>query len=183
MSSTNELVDKTHTADVCGDVVFLEIDGVLPNWNHYCVKVSFDTPGTKTIVFRLREGADPRPKPSMTHAVQTESEPKEKEEEHNDAVKFEEEDTMIAEAEDLKSKQEDNNLLDQSARSWTRCTAMPCRHLPQIGGNPDPLTRAILRPQSRPWRHIIRLFNPSEIPQKVADIQERKRKFEEYSGY
>ncbi|KAG1898622.1 uncharacterized protein F5891DRAFT_981770 [Suillus fuscotomentosus] len=163
MSSTNELVDKTHTVDVCGDVVFLEFDGVLPNWNHYCIKVSFDTPRTKTIVFRLHEGADPQLKPSMTHAVQTESEPKEKEAECNDAVKFEEDDTMIAEgdSEDLKIKQEDNNLLYLSARFFW----------------------AILRPQSRPWRHIIRLFDPSEILQKVADIQERKHKFEEYSGY
>ncbi|KAG1799694.1 uncharacterized protein HD556DRAFT_1534311 [Suillus plorans] len=134
MSSTNELVDKTHTADVCGDVVFLEIDGVLPNWNHYCVKVSFDTPGTKTIVFRLREGADPQPKPSMTHAVQTESELKEKEAECNDAVKFEEDDTMIAEGEDLKIKQEDNNLLDLSARVY--CNAVEGTTIQRLLFNP-----------------------------------------------
>ncbi|KAG2065757.1 hypothetical protein BDR04DRAFT_1121639 [Suillus decipiens] len=116
MSSTDKLVDKTHTASVCGDVVFLEIDGVLPNWNNYCIKVLFDTPRTKTIVFHLHEGANPQPKTSMTHAVQSESEPEQKETECNDAVKFEEDNTMIAEGEDIKIKQEDNNLLDLSVR-------------------------------------------------------------------
>jgi hypothetical protein len=45
-------------------------------------------------------------------AIQTTSEPKEKEAEPIDAVKFEEGDnTMIAEVEDLKVKLEDNALL------------------------------------------------------------------------
>ncbi|KAG1768972.1 hypothetical protein EDD22DRAFT_998078 [Suillus occidentalis] len=171
--STNALVDKTHTASVCGDVLFFEIDGILPNWNNYCVKVSFDTPGIKTIVIRLREGADPQLKPSI--AIQTTNEPKEKDAEPIDAVKFEEgDDTMIAEVEDLKVKLEDNTLLGP------RCTAMPCIHLPQVGGNPNPATKAILRAQFRPWRHIVRPFNPSEIPERVAKIQKRKRVSEEY---
>lgn len=130
-------------------------------------------------------------------AVQTTNEPKEKEAEPIDAVKFEEgDDTMIAE-EDLKVKLEDNASLGLSARYvfdyrhdihfkldssrlWTRCTAMPCVHLPQVGGNPNPTTKAILRAQFCPWRHIVRPFDPSEIPERVAKIQKRKRVSEEY---
>lgn len=73
-------INKTDSISVCGDVIFLEIDGVLPNWKNYCIKLNIETPGVKvslffpiyyvvlivlhlfqTLVFRLCDGADPNP--------------------------------------------------------------------------------------------------------------------------
>ncbi|KAG2144308.1 hypothetical protein DEU56DRAFT_754359 [Suillus clintonianus] len=74
---------------VCGDIVFFEVDGVLPNWKTYTFKVLFDGPGTKTILIHLREGADPE----VTMCVET-----------SEMVKAEEteEDTVVCDSEDVK---------------------------------------------------------------------------------
>ncbi|KAG1847740.1 hypothetical protein C8R48DRAFT_677476 [Suillus tomentosus] len=43
----NSIINKTDTISVCGDTVFLEIDGVLPAWSYYCFKLLVEALGTK----------------------------------------------------------------------------------------------------------------------------------------
>lgn len=45
--SSPTVINKTNTISVHGDVIFFEVDGVLPNWKTYTFKVSFDGLGTK----------------------------------------------------------------------------------------------------------------------------------------
>ncbi|KAG0701437.1 hypothetical protein DFH29DRAFT_875855 [Suillus ampliporus] len=155
---------------VCGDTVFLEIDNVLPTWSHYCFKLAVDTPGTKTIVFHVRQPQEPDSKPMETELKQEVKE--------NDAIKFKEEDTVVADVEDIsdvkvKDKDEDAESLDGVL---TRCPVSPCVHLAQRTGNPDPATRDILRAQKCPWRHIVRPFEASKIPHRVAELEAARAK-------
>lgn len=127
--------------------------------------------------------------------------------EENDAIKFEEEDTVVTDVEDIsdvkvKDEDEDAGSLDgvltrcvlhslihmspylfALLRSYYhRCPVSPCVYLGQRTGNPDPTTRDILRAQKRPWRHIVRPFEASEIPHRVAKLEAervKRRKFEE----
>ncbi|KAG1778116.1 hypothetical protein EV702DRAFT_1044807 [Suillus placidus] len=100
------VIDTTNTVSVCGDIVFFEVDGVLPNWKTYSFKVSFHGPGTKynfqTILFRLREGADPDSE--VTICVETSETVKAETTEEDTSVKFEEEATVICDSEDVKIK-------------------------------------------------------------------------------
>ncbi|KAG1770582.1 hypothetical protein EV702DRAFT_1202355 [Suillus placidus] len=171
-------INKTDNISVCGDVIFLEIDGVLPNWKNYCIKFSVSTPGIKTLVFRLCEGAD---HPSLcTSAIASKHKPTEdaderiKFEEEEGKVKFEEEVTMVTDVKDIKEEPEDIKSEDLLARLRMMGTATPCIHLPQITVNPDPATRDILLEQRCPWRHIVRPFDASEIPMRLAKQELRK---------
>ncbi|KAG1847254.1 hypothetical protein C8R48DRAFT_677599 [Suillus tomentosus] len=172
--SSPTVVDKTDTVTVCGDVVFFEVDGVLPNWKTYTFKASFDGPGTKTILFRLRGGVDPE----VTTNLEISETTKVEKAEEDTSVKFEEEDTVIGGCEDVEIKQEDVELDGTSAciDGIIQCTALPCIHLPQITGNPDPNTRDIMLSEMRPWRHIVRPFSPSEIPERVEDMKQGRRR-------
>jgi hypothetical protein len=51
--SSPMVIDKTDTVSVRGDVIFFEVDGVLPNWKTYTFKVSFDGLGTKVRLLRF----------------------------------------------------------------------------------------------------------------------------------
>ncbi|KAG1722368.1 hypothetical protein EDD22DRAFT_854180 [Suillus occidentalis] len=176
------IINKTDTISVCGDTVFLEIDNVLPTWSHYCFKLAVDTPGTKTIVFRVRQPQEPDSKPTETELKQEVKE--------NDAIKFEEEDTVVADVGDIsdvkvvKDEDEDVGSLDGvlTRSYYHRCPVSPCVYLGQRTRNPDPATRDILCAQKRPWRHIVRPFEASEIPHRVAKLEAervKRRKFEE----
>ncbi|KIK32491.1 hypothetical protein CY34DRAFT_19018 [Suillus luteus UH-Slu-Lm8-n1] len=102
----SSIINKTDTISVCGDTIFLNINNVLPTWTHYCFKLDVDTPGTKTIVFRVRQPQEPDSKPMETKLKQ--------EVEENDAIKFEEEDTMVTDVEDIsdvKVKDEDEDAV------------------------------------------------------------------------
>ncbi|KAG2128776.1 hypothetical protein BD769DRAFT_1387357 [Suillus cothurnatus] len=98
--SSPTLIDKTDTVTVCGDVVFFEVNGVLPNWKTYTFKASFDGPGTKTILVCLLE---------MSETMKVEKA------EEDMSVKFEEEDTMIGGCEYVEIKQEVVELDGKSA--------------------------------------------------------------------
>jgi hypothetical protein len=43
----NSIINKTNTISVCGDTVFLEINGVLPAWSYYCFELPVEASGTK----------------------------------------------------------------------------------------------------------------------------------------
>ncbi|KIK90872.1 hypothetical protein PAXRUDRAFT_14097 [Paxillus rubicundulus Ve08.2h10] len=43
-------IDKSDAIKMLKDVLFLEIDGIVPNWNMYSFSVQIDTPGVKVIV-------------------------------------------------------------------------------------------------------------------------------------
>ncbi|KAG2123738.1 hypothetical protein DEU56DRAFT_759950 [Suillus clintonianus] len=142
---------------ICGDMIFLKIDNVLPTWSHYCFKLNVDTPGTKTIVLCVHQPQEPDSKPTETELKQ----------------EFKEEDTMVADVEDIsdvkvKDEDEDAESLDGVL---TRCPVSPCMHLGQHTRNPDPATWDILRAQKCPWRHIVRLFEASKIPHRVVELE------------
>jgi len=121
--------------------------------------------------------------------------------ENSDGIKFEEEDTIIEkdELEDNSDKMEEGeeldgvltryilhcmriSFIDTFSRSYHKCLATPCTHLSCHVGNPDPATQDILCAQKCPWKHIVRPFEASEIPQRVAEheaAREKHRKFEE----
>ncbi|KAG2743071.1 hypothetical protein P692DRAFT_20747419 [Suillus brevipes Sb2] len=149
------IINKTDNISVCGDTVFLKIDNVLPTWSHYCFKLAVDTPGTKTIVFRVHQPQEPDSKLMETELKQ--------EVEENDTIKFKEEDTVVANVEDIsnvKVKDEDkdagsldgvltrciiHSLIHMSPylfalvrSNYHRCPVSPCVHLGQCTGNPDP---------------------------------------------
>ncbi|KAG1882444.1 hypothetical protein F4604DRAFT_1678433 [Suillus subluteus] len=88
----------TDTISVCGDTVFLEIDGVLPAWSHYCFKLPVEAPGTKLgssdHCFSCVRGT------KAHFIIKTEEELVE----NSDGIKFEEEDTVIE-----KDESEDNS--------------------------------------------------------------------------
>ncbi|KAG2354699.1 hypothetical protein BDR07DRAFT_1494225 [Suillus spraguei] len=178
MTSIN---NKTNTI-ICGDTVFLEIDSVLPTWNYYC----FELPDLQNIVFHVREAPEPTREPDShpPSIIKTEEEVVK----NHDGIKFEEEDTVIEkdESEDSSDKQiemEEGEELDEVLTGlYHKCLATPCVHLSCRVGNPVPATQDILRTQKRPWKHIVRPFEASKIPQRVTKheaAREKRRKFEE----
>ncbi|KAF8833300.1 hypothetical protein BDN67DRAFT_986118 [Paxillus ammoniavirescens] len=52
-------IDKSNAITVLEDTIFLEVDGIVPNWNTYSFSVQVVTPGTKTVVFRLADACSP----------------------------------------------------------------------------------------------------------------------------
>ncbi|KAG2358593.1 hypothetical protein BDR07DRAFT_1379300 [Suillus spraguei] len=179
MTSIN---NKTNTI-ICGDTVFLEIDSVLPTWNYYCFELPVDTPGTKLL--GSSEHRFPCVRGTRAHSIiKTEEEVVK----NHDGIKFEEEDTVIEkdESEDSSDKQiemEEGEELDGVLTGlYHKCLATPCVHLSCRVGNPVPATQDILRTQKCPWKHIVRPFEASEIPQRVAKheaTREKRWKFEE----
>ncbi|KAG1823589.1 uncharacterized protein BJ212DRAFT_1476457 [Suillus subaureus] len=166
-------INKTDSISVCGNIIFLEIDGVLPNWKNYCIKLNIETPGVKTLVFHLCNGADPNP---STSDLETKHESMA--EEGDVGIKVEKVEGKIKFEEDVPAIKEEDALsdLDQLEMSCALGTATPCIHLSQITRNPDPATRQILLDQFRPWRHIVRPFSASDIPRRLAQIERCKTK-------
>lgn len=41
------VIDKSNTVHMAQDVIYLEVDGFLPNWKTYGFKVEIDKPGAK----------------------------------------------------------------------------------------------------------------------------------------
>ncbi|KIJ06807.1 hypothetical protein PAXINDRAFT_19992 [Paxillus involutus ATCC 200175] len=52
-------IDKSNAITMLEDIIFLEVDGIVPNWNTYSFSVQVVTPGTKTVVFRLADACSP----------------------------------------------------------------------------------------------------------------------------
>ncbi|KAG2126042.1 hypothetical protein DEU56DRAFT_759009 [Suillus clintonianus] len=108
----------------------------------------------KTILFCLQEGADPE----VTMCVKTSETVKAEETEEDTIVKLKEEDMVVCDSEDVKLELDGITL--------------PCIHLPQISGNPDPTTSAIMLTEMKPWCHIVRPFSLSQIPEQVAKCED-----------
>lgn len=117
---------------------------------------------------------------------------------NSDGVKFKEEDTIIEKEdseEQIRVKMEEGDdlagyvlhcmrisFIDTLSSPYHKCLATPCIHLSRRVGNPDAATRDILRRQKRPWQHIVRPFEASDIPRRLAEreaAREKRRKFEE----
>ncbi|KAG2076099.1 hypothetical protein BDR04DRAFT_1149819 [Suillus decipiens] len=101
----NSIINKTDTISICGDTVFLEINGVLPVWSYYCFKLLVKAPGTKdlqTIVFHVREAPKPTCEPDShpPNIIKMEEELVK----NSDGIKFEEENMVIK-----KDESEDNS--------------------------------------------------------------------------
>ncbi|KIK92372.1 hypothetical protein PAXRUDRAFT_13272 [Paxillus rubicundulus Ve08.2h10] len=63
-NSTNMLprtivaIDKSDAIKMLEDVVFLEIDRIIPNWNMYSFSVQIDIPGVKIEPIKVKHEAD-----------------------------------------------------------------------------------------------------------------------------
>ncbi|KAG0693992.1 hypothetical protein DFH29DRAFT_881022 [Suillus ampliporus] len=98
---------------------------------------------------------------------------KAEETEEDTSVKFEEEDMVVCDSENVKLELDGISLFFSACiDEITQCTALPCIHLPRISGNPDPTTSAIMLTEMKPWCRIVRPFSPSQIPEQVAKLED-----------
>ncbi|KIK80345.1 hypothetical protein PAXRUDRAFT_158922 [Paxillus rubicundulus Ve08.2h10] len=52
-------IHKSNAITMLEDTIFLEVDGVIPNWNTYSFSIRVVTLGTNTVVFRLADACSP----------------------------------------------------------------------------------------------------------------------------
>ncbi|KIJ14125.1 hypothetical protein PAXINDRAFT_13038 [Paxillus involutus ATCC 200175] len=50
-------IDKLNAITMLDDTIFLEVDGVVPNWNTYSFSIQVVTPGTKQIILPIGTGS------------------------------------------------------------------------------------------------------------------------------
>ncbi|KIJ59684.1 hypothetical protein HYDPIDRAFT_118173 [Hydnomerulius pinastri MD-312] len=135
------------------DVIFLEVDGILPNWKTYGFKLIIDTPGVKTVVFRFKDGADIKKEKKET---KTEDMQILHDLEEVDGVKIK------VEEEEVKLTWDDyEKKLDTPPPSPKPITVYPSTRLSQRTGNPRASDPGKL--SDKPWRYIIRSASTSDL--------------------
>ncbi|KIJ58221.1 hypothetical protein HYDPIDRAFT_171356 [Hydnomerulius pinastri MD-312] len=142
--SDNTIINKSNTVNMLEDVIFLEVDGILPNWKTYGFKLIIDTPGAKTIVFRFKDGADIK-----KEEIEIEAEDMKvlisPEEVNGVKIKVEEEEVKLK-WDDFEKK------LD---------TPPPSPQLSKRTGNPRASDPGKLT--AKPWRYILRSASTSDL--------------------
>ncbi|KAG2072440.1 hypothetical protein BDR04DRAFT_1117029 [Suillus decipiens] len=159
------------------DVIFLDIDNVVPSWDTYCFALDINSPGRKRIVLRFRDaqilqlknGRDEEDNSQEGSAVQIledESAPQ--------TLEDEEEELAVQTSED-----EEEELVVPVP---TPLSASPCILLTRRLENPN----ADPENPTAPWRYCMRPINESHLSAKTkkrdADEQELQERFKKPRG-
>ncbi|KIJ58871.1 hypothetical protein HYDPIDRAFT_33744 [Hydnomerulius pinastri MD-312] len=149
-------IDKSNAIKMLQDIVFLEIDEIILNWNTYSFSVHIDTPGTKTVVFRLANGRGT----AEDEAVNRELSPNIKEEDAitipnkikpTEASDKEHEATDSHKENDVKDPEITVKVEDHTTGLFLEsCTVEPTVWLEQRRRNPDP------EQDGNPWHYRLR---------------------------
>ncbi|KAG2741469.1 hypothetical protein P692DRAFT_20880047 [Suillus brevipes Sb2] len=122
----------TSVLNVFGDVVFVDIQNSISVSNTYCFNLNLDSPGTKKIVFRIREQADHQDSASDS---ETESESEEEDNGDNgDDTEMKTEDAEVG-INEVKVEEEDTAVIGPE---FEPIATSPCKLLVRRLGNPNP---------------------------------------------
>ncbi|KIO11938.1 hypothetical protein M404DRAFT_20503 [Pisolithus tinctorius Marx 270] len=170
----------TRVLDAVQDVIYLEVDGFMSDWNTHCFTIDIATPGPKKIVFRLKNLTTAPAKDNQP--ADADSSPEEialnKVEEasleldvvrrifmqaYKGSIRLQEAYLRVCEADNLKT--------ESDFPKFEPISASPCRILPRHLGNPNAPPDTYER---KPWAYRVTPFDPFKIPTNMA-----KRKLRE----
>ncbi|KAG1806083.1 uncharacterized protein BJ212DRAFT_1486001 [Suillus subaureus] len=149
------------------DVIFLDIDNVVPSWDTYCFALDIHSPGHKRIVLCFRDAQILKLKNG-------------KDEEDNSQVLEDKEEELVVETSEDNSEEE---LVVKKEEEEDKCpqaiplSASPCnllsRHLKNPNPDPDNPTA--------PWHYLVHPIGASHLSAKAekrdADEQELQQRF------
>ncbi|KAG1724249.1 hypothetical protein EDB19DRAFT_1915615 [Suillus lakei] len=156
------------TVRILKDIIFLDIDNVVPSWDTYCFALDVDSPGRKRIVLRFKDAQILKLKNG-------------KDKEDNSQVSEDklEEESVVETSED----ESEEELVVKKEEEEDKCpqaiplSASPCNLLSRRleNPNPDPDNPTV------PWRYLVRPIGASHLSAKAekrdADEQELQQRF------